>query len=236
MSEPYRIVALAPEHDRAGFVSGVDVLDRYFREQVTQDARRRVTTRYVAIDAVSGLVVGYYTPAAAGILLADLPDRFVKRLPRYPSIPTARIGRLAVSLDHRGRGLGSGMLFDAIMRATRSEIAVFALVVDAKDDRAAAFYRHHGFVDIAGQANQLILPLAKIKVPRPTLHVCHQRIGGEADRAISVSALPAKGGRSTHRDSERPARRSARAAARSEVRTVAPRRSRWIASMWTVAS
>jgi predicted GNAT family N-acyltransferase len=66
-----------------------------------------------------------------------------KRLPRYPSVPVARLCRLAVDQD-RGRKLGSALLWDAIQRSSRSEIAVFALVVDAKDDQAAAFYHHHG--------------------------------------------------------------------------------------------
>jgi ribosomal protein S18 acetylase RimI-like enzyme len=77
--------------------------------------------------------------------LNDMPQDIVERLPRYPAVPVARLGRLAVDQADQGRRLGSAMLWDAITRAARSEVAVFALAVDAKDERAAAFYRHHGF-------------------------------------------------------------------------------------------
>lgn len=141
----------------SSFTCGVDALDRYFREQVGQDVRRRATACYVAIDAASGQVAGYDTLAAAGVLLADLPKELARRLPRYPSVPVARLGRLAVDSAYRGRKLGGALLWDAVARSLRPEIAVFALVVDAKDDRAEAFYRHHGFESFGSLSRQLLL-------------------------------------------------------------------------------
>ena len=162
MTATFLIAALGPDHDRAGFSCGVEALDRYFREQVTQDVRRRATACYVAIDAATSRVAGYYTLAAGGVLLSDLPEALAKQLPRYPSVPVARLGRLAVDTAYRGRKLGAALLWDAVARSLRSEIAVFALVVDAKDDRAGSFYRHHGFVPFGGRLGQLVLPLAKL--------------------------------------------------------------------------
>ena len=159
MTAPFRLQALAPHHDRKGFACGVEALDRYFAERVTQDMRRRLTAGYVAVEATTLRVVGYYTLAAAGIPLGDLPESLVKRLPRYPSIPVARLGRLAVAQDYQGRGLGSAMLWDALTRAARSEVAVFALVVDAKNEQAEAFYRHQGFAPFGLVPRQLFLPL-----------------------------------------------------------------------------
>ena len=159
MTAPLRLQALAPHHDRNGFACGVEALDRYFAERVTQDMRRRLTACYVAVEAATSRVVGYYTLAAAGIPLGDLPESLVKRLPRYPSIPVARLGRLAVAQDAQGRGLGSAMLWDALTRAARSEVAVFALVVDAKNELAEAFYRHQGFAPFRLVPRQLFLPL-----------------------------------------------------------------------------
>jgi GNAT superfamily N-acetyltransferase len=92
-----------------------------------------------------GRMAGYYTLAAGGVLLAEMPEQIAKRLPRYPSVPVARLGRLAVDQVYRGRKLGAVLPWDAVMRALRSEVAVFALMVDAKDEQAEAFYRHHGF-------------------------------------------------------------------------------------------
>jgi len=156
----FLIEPLGPDHDRASFTSGVAPLDRYFREQATQDVRRRVTACYVALEAPGAEVAGYYTLAAGGIPLTDLPGSLAKRLPRYPSVPVARLGRLAVDQAYRGRKLGSALLWGAGMRAFRSEIAAFALVVDAKDEAAEAFYLHHGFVTLGNQPRQLVLPLA----------------------------------------------------------------------------
>jgi ribosomal protein S18 acetylase RimI-like enzyme len=156
------IEVLASGHDRASFSCGVEALDRYFRRQVMQDVRRRATACYVALEAPGGKIAGYYTLAAAGIPLAEMPAELTKRLPRYPSVPVARLGRLAVDQAYRGRKLGSALLWDAVQRSLRSEIAVFALVVDAKDDQAVAFYRHHGFVTFSSQPRQLVLPIRNI--------------------------------------------------------------------------
>ena len=159
MTAPFAIELLGAHHERASFCCGVGALDRYFHQQVTQDVRRRVTVCYVARDSGSGAVTGYYTLAAAGVLLGDLPEAVTKRLPRYPSVPVARLGRLAVDQAHRGLQLGAALLWDAATRAARSDVAVFALVVDAKDDQAAAFYRHHGFAGFGSLPRQLMLPL-----------------------------------------------------------------------------
>jgi GNAT superfamily N-acetyltransferase len=61
--------------------------------------------------------------------------------------------------QHRGRGLGAALLFDAITRAARADAAIFAILVDAKDDAAAAFYRRHGFAPFAARPRNLFLPL-----------------------------------------------------------------------------
>jgi predicted N-acetyltransferase YhbS len=117
----------------------------------------------VVINAVTSRVAGYYTLAAGGVLLSDLPEALTKRLPRYPSVAVARLGRLAVDEAYRGRKLGAALLWDAVARSMRPEVAVFALVVDAKDVSAESFYRHHGFIAFGGGAGQLVLPLTKRK-------------------------------------------------------------------------
>jgi len=162
VTAPFLIEVLGSGHARTEFSSGVEALDRYFRDQVTQDVRRRATVCYVALDVATAKVAGYYTLAAAGVALGDLPEELAKRLPRYPSVPVARLGRLAVDQTYRGQRLGGALLWDAAMRALRSEIAVYALVVDAKDDQAVRFYLHHGFVAFGSLPRQLVLPLANL--------------------------------------------------------------------------
>ncbi len=98
-----------------------------------------MATCLIALDVSTGAVAGYYTFASAGIPMNDLPAEVTKKLPRYPSIPAIRIGRLAVDSCFQGMGLGAALLADALDRVPSSPPAAYALLVDAKDDRAVAF-------------------------------------------------------------------------------------------------
>lgn len=161
MTAPFHLEPLGPGHDRNAFSCGVQALDRYLTSQASQDVKRRVSACYVACEVTSGKVAGFYTLAAGSVPLNDLPPALIKRLPRYPSVPAARVGRLAIDKAFQGQKLGGALLADAAVRAARSEAAIFALIVDAKDDGAAAFYRHHGFEPIGGNGLQLIFPLQR---------------------------------------------------------------------------
>jgi ribosomal protein S18 acetylase RimI-like enzyme len=162
---PFQLALLNGAHDRTTFNSGSEPLDRYLREQVTQDVRRRVAACFVA-TADETRIAGYYTLASASLLLADLPASTGKKLPRYPTVPAVRMGRLAVDRGFKGQGLGGALLADALGRASGSEIAAYALIVDAKDDAAANFYRHHGFVALPDSPRTLFLPLATVQSGR----------------------------------------------------------------------
>ena len=164
---PFRLALLDTAYDRAVFTSGSESLDRYLREQVTQDVRRRVAACFVAL-ADRQRIAGYYTLASASLLLADLPAATAKKLPRYPTVPAVRMGRLAVDQAFKGQGLGGALLADALDRAARSEIAAHALMVEAKDETAAAFYWHHGFIALPDSPLTLFLPLATALAARKT--------------------------------------------------------------------
>lgn len=156
---PFRITQLEPSHVRDRFNSGSAPLDRYFREQVSQDIRRRIASCFVALTDEQR-IAGYYTLAAASIPLIDLPEKTAKNLPRYPSVPAVLLGRLAVDQAFKGLGLGAALLGDAVNRALRTEIASFALIVEAKDESAASFYVRHGFMPFHDRPRCLFLPLA----------------------------------------------------------------------------
>lgn len=166
-SAPFLLTPHNAAHDRAAFNCGSEPLERYLREQVTQDVRRRVAACFVAL-AEGGRIAGYYTLASASLLLADLPVGIGKKLPRYPTVPAVRMGRLAVDQAFKGQGLGGALLADALDRAVSSEIAAYALMVDAKDEAAAAFYRHHGFIALPDSPFTLFLPLATVEASRKT--------------------------------------------------------------------
>lgn len=162
MSAAFRVSRLAAQTNRDNFHSGSVALDRYFHSQVTQDIKRNITACLIA-SAEDGRVAAFYTLASASILLNDLPPDITRKLPRYPSVPAVRMGRLAVDQSFQGQGLGGAMLADALQRSVAAEIAAYALLVDAKDEQAAEFYAHHGFIALPQQTLTLFLPLASVQ-------------------------------------------------------------------------
>jgi ribosomal protein S18 acetylase RimI-like enzyme len=167
VTSDFVIQQLSERHDRTAFSSGVDALDRYLKVQAGQDIRRNFARCLVATPTTGSTVVAYYTLAATSISVLDLPDEIKRRLPRYQSIPAALIGRLAVDRTFRRRGLGTALLVDAVERALKSELAAFALVVDAKDEAAARFYRRHQFQPLQREGRTFFLPLAEFRSKVP---------------------------------------------------------------------
>lgn len=106
-------------------------------------------------------VLGYYTLSASLVNTGELPDTLAKKLPRYPQLPVTLLGRLAVHESMKGQGLGQFLLLDALHRClvAAANIAATAVVVDAKDDAAAAFYRRFGFAPLQAQPRRLFLPM-----------------------------------------------------------------------------
>jgi ribosomal protein S18 acetylase RimI-like enzyme len=160
VDEAAAIVPLGPHHDRSSFSCGEPVLDGYLQRQASQDVKRRIAKVFVATVAAPGQVAGYYSLSAAEFNKAELPAAAAKRLPHYP-VPAAMLGRLAVDRSHQGRGLGETLLMDAIRRTLRASeaMAVHAIIVDAKNDRAKAFYERYGFRSFVTAPRRLFLPL-----------------------------------------------------------------------------
>jgi GNAT superfamily N-acetyltransferase len=153
------IEPLGKQHDRAAFSSGQPDIDDWFRRRASQDEKRNIARVVVAIDDELG-VIGFYSLSSYTLVLDDLPGDLARRLPRYDAIPAARIGRLARDERVRGQGVGELLLADAVRRilgAARA-IAVYAVVVDAKDDTAAGFYRRFGFQPFPLRPRRLFMP------------------------------------------------------------------------------
>lgn len=155
---------LNPHHDRAGFHCGVADLDRYFRERAGQDSRRHVAAVFVLLGAEPARVAGYYTLSATSVPRTHLPDSASRSLPRYQSVPAILLGRLAVDERHQGQGLGRFLLMDALQRSLTSsgQVAAFAVIVDAIDIGARAFYEQFGFVPLLDADLRLFLPMDTI--------------------------------------------------------------------------
>ena len=166
MSGPkLRIEALDKSHRRDAFTCGEPSLDRYLRQQAGQDFRRRVNAVLVMTDAASPeTVIGYYTLCATALAQGEIPEAARARLPRYPQVSATLVGRLAISTERQGEGLGALLLADAVRRAWASAANVGAcmLVVDALHDRAATFYEAFGFVRLL-DSQRLILPFRTLE-------------------------------------------------------------------------
>ena len=161
----YRVEPLGKQHDRAEFCCGVEPLDRYLHQQAGQDARKRVAAAFVLCEGTSDRVVGYYTLSALSVDIGEWPEAMAKKLPRYPLVPTTLLGRLAVDEQARGSGAGEHLLMDALRRALEAteKVASAAVIVDAKNEAAEAFYRRYGFVSLEDQRHRLFLPMAVIE-------------------------------------------------------------------------
>ncbi|NJO94439.1 MAG: GNAT family N-acetyltransferase [Hydrococcus sp. RM1_1_31] len=158
----YALEPLSSQHNRADFTCGVEALDRYLKEQAGQDLRRFLAAVFVLEDLDNQRLAGYYTLAATSIELADLPKQLTKKLPKYPRLPATLLGRLAVDFRYSGQGLGTFLLLDALYKSLNAEIASMAVVVDAIDERAKAFYEYHQFIPLTEQSSRLYLPMTTI--------------------------------------------------------------------------
>ncbi len=163
-SFPFRIEPLSSKHDRAAFSCGEAALDTYLRTQAGQDIRKRVAAVFV-LTPDGTAVAGFYTLSQYSVELGAIPDEVARRLPKYPLVPATLIGRLAVAQVYRRKGLGEYLLMDALKRSLDASklIGSAAVVVDAKGENAAAFYRKYGFIQLPKNPHRLFLPMRTVE-------------------------------------------------------------------------
>ncbi len=163
-SPRYIIEPIQTTHVRSEFDCGHPFLNQYLEQFARQNDHKALAKAFVLVPARErNPVLGYYTLTSSHITFDTLPGQFRKGLPKYP-IPVARIGELAVDRQHRGQGLGTDLLLDALCRITRvsEQIAIRAIVVDPIDQKATSFYLHHGFQTLP-QRRALILSIQDAK-------------------------------------------------------------------------
>lgn len=162
---PWRIEPLQKYHVRAPFKCGHLALDRYLQQQARQDAQSQVAAVFVAVAPPAATqVLAYYSLSASSIDAAELPSDMAKKLPRYPFLPVTLLGRLALDQSCQGQGLGQFLLLDALYKSLQAAttIAAVAVVVDAKDAAASAFYQHYGFMPLSASSASLFLPMKTV--------------------------------------------------------------------------
>ena len=138
------IEPLRPDHELDTFDCGSEELNRFLKRFALANQKAETARTYVACEGRR--VVGYYSLTVGSILHAEASKRVTKGLARHP-IPVMLLARLAVDHREQGRGIGAGLLKDALLRtAQAADLAgIRALLVHAKDDAAVAFYRHFNF-------------------------------------------------------------------------------------------
>jgi GNAT superfamily N-acetyltransferase len=155
---------LGRQHDRTAFHCGADALDRYLKQQARQEADKARSCAVRSRQSARHTRAGLLHPVGLGADLADLPDELARKLPRYPQLPVTLLGRLAVDQSAKGQGLGEHLLLDALNRSLThaGQIAAMAVVVDAKDEYAARFYRHYGLLPLQPQPSRLFVPMTAV--------------------------------------------------------------------------
>ena len=166
LSVDWRVEPLQKRHGREAFSCGQVALDRYLQYQARQDAQSQVAAVFVAVKPPDSTGLGFYSLSASRIDAADLPPDLAKKLPRYPYVPVTLLGRLAIDQPYQGQGLGQFLLLDALYRSLQAAatIAAMAVVVDAKDAAAAAFYERYGFMPLSASQGRMFLAMKTVAV------------------------------------------------------------------------
>ena len=154
------IVLLAADHARKAFDCGQADLNRYLQQTAQQHQKKQVSRTWVAVRPEQpARILGFYTTTLAEIPADHLNPIDAKKLPKG-CLPVVRLSRLAVDQQHQGLQIGQRLLIDAMLRTVRllEDFAIVALVVDAKDDKAAAYYQHFGFIPLQDDPLKLYLP------------------------------------------------------------------------------
>lgn len=160
----WREEAISKRHDRKNFDCGSAELNQYLLRYARQNHESGGAKTFVAVASGQlNTIVGYYTISPGAIEFSKVPAALSRGLGRY-EVPIFRLGRLAVSLSVQGGGLGGELLLAAGKRAlsVAVEIGGVALAIDAKNERAAAWYERFGAVRLLDDPLKLILPLKSI--------------------------------------------------------------------------
>jgi GNAT superfamily N-acetyltransferase len=160
----HKIEPLGKKHDRVVFSCGIDALDTYLQKRASQEAKKKIATTFVMVESLTSEVIGYYTLSATSILFTDLPDETARKLPKYPNVPATLLGRLAIDSRYQGRGYGELLITDALRRALQAttEVASYAIIVDAINERARSFYEQYEFCAFPDRKLRLFLPMKTI--------------------------------------------------------------------------
>lgn len=162
----YAIELLTSAHDRANFASGLESVDRYFREVARGHLEKGVSVTRVLVESEvppPKPVLGFFTLSGIVVEAKPWPDA-PKSLPNQ-AVPAVLLGRLAVAIEHQGKGLGAMLLASACQLAYEAIVRSggIGMVVDAAHQQAASFYRSFGFKPVSTGSLRLFLPTRSLE-------------------------------------------------------------------------
>jgi GNAT superfamily N-acetyltransferase len=156
---------ISKQMSRDTFDCGKETLNLYLKQSARQHHEKGISKTFVALPETSSTIIaGYYSVCMAQIDFLSMPSPHQKGLPKEYPIPAMRIARLAVDKTFQGKRLGEELLMESLDRAIRlsSEVAIYAVVVDAIDAEAKQFYLKYEFIPYEDRSNSLFLPIKKI--------------------------------------------------------------------------
>lgn len=166
MNAPLRIEKLQRSHAVEGFDCGQEALNRFLIRYALQNQQAGAAQTYVALSDEN--VIGFYTLVVGQVDQIDAPERLTKGLARHP-VPIMLLARLATALAWHGKGIGSGLLKDAMLRTLQAaDIAgIRAFAVHAKDDQARAFYERFDLIASPTDPYHLFILLKDVRAALP---------------------------------------------------------------------
>jgi GNAT superfamily N-acetyltransferase len=154
---------ISKRRDRASFDCGEPVLNDFLRRHARQSHDKGAAKTFLAISNPDGAILGFYTLCPASLSYARAPEIIRKGLARH-DVPVFRLGRLAVDSTVQGKGLGGQLILAAGRRCllAAAEVGGVAMLIDAKNQRAADWYSSYGAIFLADAPLTLLLPLATV--------------------------------------------------------------------------
>lgn len=151
--------SLSSQHDARSFDCGIFSLDDWLRKQALKNEVSGVSRTFVVCDGQR--VVGYYALATGSVSRQQSPGKLRRKMP--DPIPVIVLGRLAVDLHWHGKGIGTGLLKDAVLRvlSVSQQVGVRALLVHAINAKAKDFYLRHGFIESPVDSMTLMMGLSE---------------------------------------------------------------------------
>jgi GNAT superfamily N-acetyltransferase len=155
---------IGKKHDRVSFDCGEPAMNDFLRRHARQSHDKGAAKTFLAVSNLDGAILGFYSLCPASLVYARVPEIIRKGLARH-DVPVFRLGRLAVERSVQGKGLGTQLVLAAGRRClwAAEQVGGVAMLIDAKNERAAKWYSSCGAMPLADAPLTLLLPLATIQ-------------------------------------------------------------------------